>query len=139
MKLYLAHSFEIRDYVRNEIQPKLENTGLEIVNPFGKSPELYEINGDTELDALEFREEEGWTGEKIVKTDLKKIRECDGLIAYIESPSIGTAMEIFYNSFHLERPTYSIIENEELKCHPWLEHLTQEVELDNLEEIIQKT
>ncbi len=119
MRLYLAHPTLDRKEVRrmeSELEKKL---GIELVNPFYDVPERDDIDLiDSGLKSLFYQ---GINYKEIVERDLKTIDSCDGLLGIItEKLSVGTSMEIFYNSKTLGRPTYLIVKNEALKEHPWL-------------------
>lgn len=119
MKLYLAHPILDRDWVRQAELRMESEIEIEFDNPFYDGRERGDIKAidagttqpyDVTLDYAD-----------IAKGDLEAIDYCDGLVAIVTtSPSIGTYMEIFYNSYVLKRPTYLIIMNEEFATHPWL-------------------
>jgi len=119
--LYLAHPLMMRREVRQWELEFEEKYGIDLLNPF--------YDGDAvEGNALD----EGYdpnidpdpkTGGDIVHRDLDLIRGCQGLLAFIESEkhSVGTAMEIFFNSYILDRPTYVI--SKTVTHHPWIRGL----------------
>ena len=41
--------------------------------------------------------------------------------------SVGTFMEIFYNAWVLEHPTYLIVTYKRLQTHPWLRYCATEI------------
>ena len=117
--LYLAHPLVDRIRIR-DVEIDLEcKLGIELFNPF------YDIYRPdiAELDAGATRHYQGrMNPDEIVRKDLEAIKSCNGLLAIIpkDRPSIGESMEIFYNSFVLSKPTYLIIEDNNLLDHPWL-------------------
>ena len=70
----------------------------------------------------------------IVEGDLKAIDRCDGVLAIMTENSVGTAMELFYNSVHLSKPTYIIMEDSKLMHHPWLKYIASYPPFKNREE-----
>lgn len=125
--LYLAHSLGTRHFVKDIIEMNLNISNIKTLNPFANRPYLYTIKTDEERKIILANEKNKHTAEMIVLEDLEKIRKCCGLIAYIEKPSFGMAMEIFYTAYDLKLPVWLIFANPEddLKFHPWLSHLTK--------------
>lgn len=140
-KLYLAHNFGLRFKVRDEITPKVQwlFPNYEIHNPFlrkGRENQgIFEYEGVSEVEFAEGRKID--TDKMIVENDLLDIRSCDILVAYIETPSIGTASEFFYNSYILKRPTFAVFETKhDLTGHPWITYLsTKIIILDELNRV----
>ena len=122
--LYLAHPWNMREFVRNW-ELKIEK--------------LYELNLDNPFYDHYTKEiedvENNWIKNKrnkriskmIVEKDLRAIERNDGLIAFIEysKHSLGTPMEIFYSGRILQKPTFVISSN----CggHPWIKDLATKV------------
>lgn len=133
MTYYLAHPTKHRFYVRDVVQQELENTGIEITNPFRTSPERERLFFDKKYqnDMVSMMEEEQKKEDfrKIVLDEMNYIRRAHGVIAYMPCESIGTAMEIFFNSYTLGRGpqrTHTLIDipegtpEEYIRQHPWL-------------------
>lgn len=141
MKIYLAHNFGKRYYVRDTIQPIVEEMypEHEVQNPFmregGENQGLFETDTTSEKELIEETDLEVDKRDAfIVNNDIKHLEECDMLVAYIENASVGTSSEIFYNSYILEKPTILIFPSKiDLYYHPWLNYLSDEKIL--LEEI----
>lgn len=74
----------------------------------------------------------------IVEEDLKAIDRCDGILAILTENSMGTAMELFYNSVHLSKPTYIIIEDSKLIQHPWMKYVASYPPFKSREEFSKK-
>ena len=99
---YLAHTFEIREYVRDVFTPMIHNLGIETINPF------YNPDGSWREDRPEIKvaDEEGKTlkwkqtvarrKDNIVDSDLEMIFfKSDGVIALMPDISAGTLCEIW--------------------------------------------
>ena len=126
MKLYLAHPFNSRIYIREWEKEFEKRTGIELANPFFDNPDRVAKFSET----AEFNEKERKRLVKnfygIVSGDLKYMQSCDGLLAIVDgNRSIGTLMEIVYNRmFSLisgNRPCYIITTSGE-EHHPWLKY-----------------
>ncbi|MBR9681336.1 MAG: hypothetical protein GOV00_00895 [Candidatus Altiarchaeota archaeon] len=104
-KYYIAHGFvppSFRRHVKDEVQPALDAVGVSTVNPFdGRiwAQEEYYIDRDNPLYHEVLDNDPNERPNVVVKRDLDNIDDCDGLIAYASAISIGTSMELFYNSF----------------------------------------
>ena len=127
MKFYIAHKITTRHSIRDDIIPFLHECGIETVNPF------YNPDGTTRKDRPEIKSIDGGRLEEygitrkvqsrdIVERDLEKIRKSDGIIAFIEESSIGTAMEIFYCARWCKKPVFVVTTS--YSGHPWLIYLT---------------
>ena len=58
----------------------------------------------------------------IVLADLRRIRENDGVIAFIsEKLSIGKIMEVFYCAYMLKKPVFIV--TKKYSKHPWIVYL----------------
>lgn len=67
----------------------------------------------------DFRGQETQNVKHIVESDLKDINDCDILLAKVDKPSWGTAMEIFY-AFNNNKKVYMFGVGD--SCSPWLSH-----------------
>jgi len=137
-KYYLSHSTEIRNKVRFWELNVEDKYNIELVNPF------YDVLGHVfekidrgiiNIDEYRCKRPKG----EIVSNDLKVIDKCDGIIAYIEEPSFGTSMELFYCRTALQRPIYIYCKNPKYKDHPWLTYCTDFIytDLDQFYKVIE--
>ena len=115
---YLAHPTVARDEIREwEIWVE-KKYNITLLNPFFDN---------YRKDSTELKEGKIYTQNLdykfIVEEDLRAIDRCDGVLAILTENSIGTAMELFYNSVHLSKPTYIIIEDSNLMHHPWMKYI----------------
>ena len=124
---YLAHSFPLRNNMR-KWQMMMEGTfNIEFLNPFYNNK--YEREEMETLDTIKSKREQkeymkSWSLDKcsgIVENDLSLIRKSDGIVAYFETPSIGTSQEIIMAALVYRVPVY-IITNDCL-YHPWIRYL----------------
>jgi len=123
--VYLAHPYASKDY-GFEITKKLEALGLRVINPFiRKEQETYEkvLSADGDFTPAQAQE--------IVESDLEKIRAVDAVVAMVTGKlSFGTAMEVFYASYTLKKPVFTmyLLGNQLHKgfgqTHPWFKYLT---------------
>lgn len=67
------------------------------------------------------RELEPGIAAEIVAGDLEDLHNCDALLAFVDKPSFGTAMEIFYVKHDLKKPVV-VIDATGLPLSPWLVH-----------------
>jgi len=138
MKYYLAHSTIDKDFVKEEIEPKLKKV-MEVINPFDY--EHWEVvhKKFIEEDSDKLRE----LANDVVLTDLEHINECDGVIAYVNSPSIGTFMEVFYAARGrivediVDKEVYLICPSKVHRTHPWLLHFSDGI-FKNVDELIKE-
>jgi len=132
VKSYLAHTFSLRHYIRDEVTPRLIEISIEPLNPF------YKRDGSTARMEVKIADEMGVKGidprqakewmlrvksknKRIVATDLKMIDKADIIIAFMNSWSGGTTCEIFYMGCIKERPVYLVTENyPDIFLHPWM-------------------
>ena len=128
-KAYLAHNFNSRFHVRDVITPILEKMfpNVEFMNPFmreGRENQgLYERDDLTEKGVSRKMHVNDIRPSDIVENDLKELRECDMLIAFIENASVGTSMEILYNSHLLDNETILVFQSRiDLFYHPFLNY-----------------
>ncbi len=122
-RYYLAHPIKDRLEIRaweKEIEKQL---GIELVNPFYDAAEIGNIK---QVDSGEKGVyDSSFDSSEIVEGDLELIRNADGMVAIItKNISVGTNMEIFFNSYVLKRPTHIIVESEELRGHSWLRYMS---------------
>lgn len=120
IKVYLAHPYSKKAEVEVIYQPKLEEIGLEVINPFHR--------GEQKVYDKVLKDGTGLTDEMcadIVKMDLEKIDNSDGVVAMlIDDNMIGTIMEVFYTSYMKGKPVFSFAPREREKKHPWIRNLT---------------
>lgn len=151
---YIAHTFEIREYVRDVLTPRLHELGIETMNPF------YNPDGSWREDRPEIKvaDQEGqsqkWknTVEKrkdnIVENDLEMIFfKSDGVIAIMPNISAGTLCEIWSNGLikwfmkHnfinglVNKPVLLVTESERNRMHPWVNYACDGIFRDD-EELI---
>ena len=115
---HLAHPTVSRNEIREWELAVEKKYNINLLNPFfdkyrKDSTELNE--GKIYTDNLDYK--------FIVEGDLKAIDKCNGILAIMTENSIGTAMELFYNSVYLSKPTYLIIEDSKLIHHPWIKYI----------------
>ena len=115
---YLAHPTVARNDIREWELAVEKKYNINLLNPFfdnyrKDSTELKE--GKIYTQNLDYK--------SIVEEDLKAIDNCAGVLAILTENSVGTAMELFYNSVHLSKPTYIIIEDSKLLHHPWMKYI----------------
>ena len=125
-RLYLAHPLAIRHDTRySEIEFE-SLTEINLINPF------YDVKKEDiqQMDKGKFIPrtiKSKITGLQIIMEDLNLIDKCQGILAIVENDkeSLGTPMEVFYNSYILKRPTYVITES----CggHPWIKGLSTKI------------
>ena len=107
-------------------------TGLILDNPFY----LHDGTPTKEIEQLDAGEKVTISDSQIVADDMKKIRESDGIVAYMKSYSLGSPMELFYAHEILGKPVYVICVNERMRTHPWLRYCTNKV-FNNAREFVQ--
>lgn len=129
VELYLAHPLNRRKEIR-KIQVRLEGKyNISFVNPFYNN--RYEREEIERLDNLKYKKDknaykDSWdvaTCHHIVDVDLELIRKSDGVLAYLITPTIGTAQEIFVASYIYRIPVYVI--TKDYKNHPWIVSLVE--------------
>lgn len=114
MRYYFTNQTIDRHKAR-EIELKIEaSTGLDLDNPFydGDQKEARELDstGKSNLSA-----------EEICGRDLKRIRDCEGLLAYMShDKNIGSCMEIAICGHSWGKPVYVIAIPEHIRKHPWI-------------------
>ena len=146
LSYYMAHPFGDRLRLRLEEKRIERKTGLVLVNPFydvagrtdvkefdklaKRMKEFDKFSKRTKLkDSVERQKwVSSWgvsmkatTPKEVVERDLRVIRQTDGVLAFFtDKISVGTPMEVFYNSHIVKHPTYLIIEDKTKMGHPWL-------------------
>lgn len=149
MSYYLAHPTKHRFYVRDVVQETLEKSGIEIINPFRTSAARERLFFDEQyrdnLVSMMEEEQKKENHQTIVGDEMSHIQRARGVIAYLPCESIGTSMEIFFNSYALNRGlerTHTLIDipdgtpEEYIKQHPWLFQFS--TVSYNLEELVDK-
>lgn len=128
LMLYVAHPIETRFKIMELIETLEKKYPIRLISPF------YEITRKEIqiLDGLKTKKEikdykNKWTKKikhNIVKLDLKLIDECDGILAYIPYPTIGTSMEIQY-AWDKKKIIYTVAQK--YAEHPWIENHSTEI------------
>jgi len=135
VKLYLAHPFNSREYMRNwEQNTNFKN--IKIINPFyhADSVEVFEdkdVSGNKYYKKLTNHAE-------IVERDVRLIKESDGIIAVVDGNlSYGTIQEIVY-AYLYDKPVYALITNGHEE-HPWLKYHAKKIftDLNTLEKVVE--
>ena len=121
----MAHPFPTRKRMKVWAERMEKLAGIDVVDTF------YEIPRKDIKDIDEGKKSKYNTDyEHLVEADLSIIRECDGVLAYLDgSTSIGTHMEIVY-AYEAGLPVYIIVEGLAEKMfrdeagyyHPWIEY-----------------
>lgn len=119
LRLYLAHGLPTRHVVR-EIELQLEERyNIELYNPFYDSSardEIIALDKNKTISEIHNTFDDLYC-ETIVRRDLKAIRRCHGIVAYIVGDvGLGTAMEIGY-THHFGY--LLVIVSEKYFNHPW--------------------
>jgi len=115
-----------------EIEKELN---IELLNPF-----YDDVSRTTEMSKLDSGEIKKWhivAADELVARDLKNLASCDGLFTIIESPSIGTTLEIA-NAKLMCKPIYVV--SKDYHNHPWIKiYATEKFEtLDQFKIYIQR-
>lgn len=140
---YIAHTFSERHFVRDKLIPKLHDLGCDTLNPFYE-PDGSWKDGRPEIKAADKGGMDArWAkivksrSVDIVETDLKLIRDADGIIAYMPEGSTGTTCEIWtcggifkwlekigypIEEF-IDKPVFLITTSSRLLMHPWINML----------------
>ena len=113
MKVYLSGgiaglTFEEANAWRSEVTEKLRDRGAQTLNPL--RGRMFLCADDEVLDPNE-----------IVQRDLRDIRACDLVLARMDAPSIGTAIEIWQAYYVEHKPVILVSQNIKLREHPWLQ------------------
>jgi len=129
--LYTAHTFSLRELIRDDIVPFLHSIGIRTRNPF------YDENGIAHRTEVRMADElqskginpatdENWwklvksESVNIVERDISWIDECDGIVALMQEWSGGTVCEIFYTGYICKKPVFLITSNPAIFKHPWM-------------------
>jgi len=130
--IYIAHTFELRHEVKNNIQPKLEQLGFKVYNPFYNEKRVeVELADKLEEKGLNPREVKEWIykvknrNKEIVIEDLRLINKSDIIVAVMNEYSAGTICEIAYHGIFKEKPVYILTDNERIINHPWMNYATR--------------
>lgn len=146
LRFYIAHTFEERQWVRDEFIPALQKMGIETVNPFYNADGSYK-EGRPEVRLADEIGMKGrfWAAVKkkhanIVEVDLGLIDGCNGVIAFMAEGTTGTTCEIFYTGGvfkwlasqkkipkkylkpFLGKYVFLVTTNSRLLKHPWLNY-----------------
>lgn len=118
MRLYLAHPFDCRKWVREwELDFEELDGNLELINPFYDNP-------DRDMAIIDCGEVARYDCDyhEIVDGDLDLIQSCDGVVAIVAADvvSYGTIMEIVYGGMY-DKPVYLIVLNGH-EAHPWFKY-----------------
>jgi nucleoside 2-deoxyribosyltransferase len=121
--VYLAHPFAKKEYGK-EIQSRLENLGIEVINPFERGEQaIYDKKLSPNGGGLDDQD-----CADIVKMDLEKIDKAGAVVALLLGvPSIGTMMEIFYAGHVKGYPVYALAPDEWQRKHPWIRFYSKAV------------
>lgn len=125
-RLYLAHSCELINSIRHwevKIEAKYR---IDLINPFRNNKweniaELRKLKSRKKV--IEYMNERLTPdiNRKIVKYDLKLLRQCDGIVAVFNEVSVGTVQEVFAAWYLYNMPVYII--NNKYENHPWLQEI----------------
>jgi nucleoside 2-deoxyribosyltransferase len=119
---YLAHSIQLLETVRRWQLMMEGKFKIKFINPFFNNPnektdDLSAIKSNASLmrylDSLPLDR-----CFKIMEHDLTLIRKSDGLVAYFDSPTIGTCQEIIMAGYVYRIPVYVITKR--YYNHPWI-------------------
>lgn len=119
----------MRHYALKRLQYYEKTYNIKIVSPFYEiyRKEIIILDSlKTKKDVLAYKKT--WTHKmkkQIVELDLELIRECDGILAYIPYPTIGTSMEIQF-AHDIKKPIY-VISRKRYSEHAWVSAYKTEV------------
>lgn len=115
MRLYWTNQTVDRHKARETELIIEKETGLELDNPF--------YDGDAkEVADLDTKGTSNMTPDEIVGRDLKRIRESDGVVAYMTNDkNIGSCMEIALCA-EWGKPVYIIAVPDHIANHPWIKY-----------------
>jgi nucleoside 2-deoxyribosyltransferase len=125
-KYYLAHSTTLIKKTR-KWQLSIEGRfDIKLINPFYNNPnedanELVKISKTNKALRDYMKKLSDYQCKSIMERDLELIRKSDGIVAYFETPTIGTSMEIIYCAYLLRLPVYLISKHH--KHHCWIRAL----------------
>ncbi len=121
MKLYFTNQTIDRVNAREKELRIEQETGIDLDNPFydGDAKEVKQLDATGTSDL---------TPDEIVGRDLKRIKEADGLLAYISNDkNIGSCMEIAIASFSWGKPVYVVTSCDHIYNHPWIVYFANRV------------
>ena len=112
MKVYLSgpiagFTYEEANKWRTEVTDKLQEFGVQTLNPL--RGRMFAHSNDEIVDPKE-----------LVHRDLQDIRACDLVLAYMNEPSLGTAMEIWHTHIIENKPVILVSDNPAIRRHPWI-------------------
>jgi len=125
-KFYLAHSCLCHKKIRKWQLLMEAQCNISFSNPFSDNREedISVVKDTKTLNKL--LNELSWEQcATIMVNDLELIRKSDGIVAYFESPTIGTCMEIFVAAYIYHIPVYVI--TKKYANHPWIRALATEI------------
>lgn len=151
---YIAHTFNQRHFVRDELVPVLQKIGIKTMNPFYNEDGSYKASRpEVELaDELELKYKQNPEKAKrfirrvktnytdIVDMDLDMIDTADGIIAYMPTSSTGSTCEIwtcggvfrwlakrgFTLPRFMDKPVFLITSGDRLLMHPWIKYAVED-------------
>ena len=82
-----------------------------------------------------FKDNEVDSANEIVEFDLQDVRDADIILVNYSKPSIGTAMEVFYASFHLKKFIIAFSPFSYRDCSPWMVRFCTKI-LPDLDEAV---
>lgn len=129
VRLYLAHPFPAREWVRRWELHTEKKIGIELINPFYDATR----NDVRKIDSGR-AERYDVDPVSIVEGDVELICGSDGVFAIVSGDlSYGTIMEMVY-ARNCKKPVYSLITNGE-EMHPWLRYHSKKIftKLDDAE------
>ena len=125
-KFYLAHSCLCHKKIRKWQLLVESQCKILLSNPFfeNREEDISVVKDAKTLNKL--LNDLSWSQcNKIMDNDLELIRKSDGIVAYFESPTIGTCMEIFVAGYIYNIPVYVI--TKKYANHPWIRALSTEI------------
>ncbi len=125
MNLYLAHSIHDRRWIREVLEPQLNDAGIQTTNPFYGDPRaqarMKDIDAGVIPEYSEFLDHN-----ELVLDDAKKIAAADALLYILmKHPSPGASMELAH-AFHAHKKIFALILNKKYLGHPWIRHHTEQ-------------
>lgn len=125
-KYYLAHSFILRNIVRQWQLVIEKEYDMILINPFYRNK--WEMEQIKKMESLPDEQQDKGLPEwsildclRIVEEDLNLIRQSDGLVSFFDRPTIGTCQEIFAAAYLYRIPVYVI--TGKYDKHPWIRAL----------------
>lgn len=105
--MYLAHPLMDREYVRDRLEPYIENTlDVELVNPFYDRDYSRERIDVYDAGGVSYKTyATGLNARDIVEYAIENIRGCNGVLAVItNNPVVGTICEMFTAGYFFKKP-----------------------------------